>query len=128
MELLWFSLKVMVIGMVVVFIGLIILIGAIKVLSAVMERIEGHKKAPEANAAVPAPAAAAPMAAPAAPAVPAQDDLALVAVIMAAILAGEQPWRRQDVGGALRAQAGRQRLGQRGTPPAAGSLMTIDRL
>ena len=84
MELLWFSLKVMVIGMVVVFIGLIILIGAIKVLSAVMERIEGHKKAPEANAAVPAPAAAAPMAAPA------QDDLALVAVIMAAILAGEQ--------------------------------------
>ena len=29
MELLWFSLKVMVIGMVVVFIGLIILIGAI---------------------------------------------------------------------------------------------------
>lgn len=90
MELLWFSLKVMVIGMVVVFIGLIILIGAIKVLSAVMEGIEGRKKAPEANAAVPAPAAAAPMAAPAAPAVPAQDDLALVAVIMAAILAGEQ--------------------------------------
>ena len=46
MELLWFSLKVMVIGMVVVFIGLIILIGAIKVLSAVMEGIEGRKRPP----------------------------------------------------------------------------------
>ena len=85
MELLWFSLKVMVIGMVVVFIGLIILIGAIKVLSAVMEGIEGRKKAPGAAPAVPVPAAPAPAAA-----APAQDDLALVAVIMAAILAGEQ--------------------------------------
>ena len=46
MELLWFSVKVMVIGMVVVFIGLIILIGAIKVLSAVMDRIEGGKRPP----------------------------------------------------------------------------------
>lgn len=94
MELLWFSLKVMVIGMVVVFIGLIILIGAIKVLSAVMEGIEGRKKAPGAAPAVPVPAApvpAAPAPAAAAPvAAPAQDDLALVAVIMAAILAGEQ--------------------------------------
>ena len=89
MELLWFSLKVMVIGMVVVFIGLIILIGAIKVLSAVMERIEGRKKAPGAAPAVPVPAAPAPAAA-APVAAPAQDDLALVAVIMAAILAGEQ--------------------------------------
>ena len=89
MELLWFSLKVMVIGMVVVFIGLIILIGAIKVLSAVMEGIEGRKKAPGAAPAVPVPAAPAPAAA-APVAAPAQDDLALVAVIMAAILAGEQ--------------------------------------
>ncbi len=87
MELLWFSVKVMVIGMVVVFIGLIILIGAIKVLSAVMDRIEGRKKAAAAETVVPA---AVPAVVPAVPAAPAQDDLALVAVIMAAILAGEQ--------------------------------------
>lgn len=76
---LWFSVQVMVLGLLIVFVGLIILIGAIKLLSAILRRGE-QAKAPAAPAvvqAVPAPAA------------PAEDDLALVAVMMAAILAGE---------------------------------------
>ena len=80
---LWFSVQVMVLGLLIVFVGLAILIGAIVLLSVILRRFQ-KPKVPAAPAAVqPAPAA---QPAPA----PAEDDLALVAVMMAAILAGER--------------------------------------
>lgn len=85
---LWFAVQVMIVGMLIVFTGLVILIGAIKLLSAIIAVATANKAKP-----APAPVAAAakapvPVGTGAVPAPDAQ-DLSLIALLTATILASE---------------------------------------